>query len=174
MTRSRVGERFEQLFERPADCSPLKRMLHADLVSSLPALLQVEDRVSMAVSLESRVPLLSAPLVDAVARLPDAMLLSGGRLKAVMRDAAAPFLPASILNRSDKMGFPVPLQHWSRGPARDFVCDLLLSQRARQRGLFDPAAIAKLIDDEAQFGRALWGALQLELWHQTMIDPATV
>ncbi|HPU49922.1 MAG TPA: asparagine synthase (glutamine-hydrolyzing) [Burkholderiaceae bacterium] len=174
MARSQVAERFEQLFERPSDCSPLKRMLHADLVSSLPALLQVEDRVSMAVSLESRVPLLSAPLVDAVARLPDAMLLSGGRLKAAMRDAAAPLLPASILNRRDKMGFPVPLQHWARGPARDFVCDLLLSQRARQRGLFDPAAITRLIDDEAQFGRALWGALQLELWHQTMIDPATL
>lgn len=174
MSHSRVGERFQQLFERPAQCSPLKRMLHADLVSSLPALLQVEDRVSMAVSLESRVPLLSAPLVDAVARLPDTMLLAGGRLKAAMRDAAAPFLPTSILARSDKMGFPVPLQHWARGPARDFVCDLLLSQRARQRGLFDPAAIARLIDDEAQFGRALWGALQLELWHQTMIDPATL
>jgi asparagine synthase (glutamine-hydrolysing) len=171
---ARVLDRFQRLWDRPEGASHLKRMLHADLVSSLPALLQVEDRVSMAVSLESRVPLLSVPLVSAVARLPDALLLSGGRLKAVMREAAEPLLPASIVDRSDKMGFPVPLQHWARGPARNFVGDVLLSRRARERGLFDPAAIERLIDDEAQFGRALWGALQLELWHQTMIDPVTV
>ncbi|NLD69582.1 MAG: asparagine synthase (glutamine-hydrolyzing) [Limnobacter sp.] len=174
LAHSSLPERFEQLFEQAGDCSHLKRMLHADLVSSLPALLQVEDRVSMAVSLESRVPLLGVELVEAVARLPDSVLLAGGQLKALMRRAAAPLLPSSILNRSDKMGFPVPLQRWARGASRNFVRDVLLCRRARERGIFDPAAIERLIDNEAEFGRALWGALQLELWHQTMIDPATV
>jgi len=112
--------------------------------------------------------------VQAVAALPDALLLAGGRLKGLMRRAAGPHLPAEILARTDKMGFPVPLQHWARGRARDFVRDVLLSRRARERGLFDPRALETLIDSEAEFGRALWGALQLELWHQTMIDPATL
>ncbi|MCX7273017.1 MAG: asparagine synthase (glutamine-hydrolyzing) [Burkholderiales bacterium] len=172
--RAAVQARFQALFERPEEASPLKRMLHADLVGSLPALLQVEDRVSMAVSLESRVPLLGVGLFEAVARLPDAMLLAGGRLKAVMRAAAEPFVPASIRERADKMGFPVPMHGWTRGPARAFIGDVLLSQRSRERGLFEPAALARLLEGEAPFGRALWGALQLELWHQTLIDPATL
>ncbi len=174
MRTTGVAERFRAVFDRPREASHLKRMLHFDLAASMPALLQVEDRVSMAVSLESRVPLLTTALVQAVAALPDALLLAGGRLKGLMRRAAAPHLPASILARTDKMGFPVPMQHWARGRARDFVRDVLLSRRARERGLFDPAALERLIDHEGEFGRALWGALQLELWHQTMIDPATL
>jgi len=174
MRHSGVAQRFRDVFDRPAEASYLKRMLHVDLVASLPALLQVEDRVSMAASLESRVPLLTTEIVQAVAALPDAVLLAGGRLKALLRRAAAPYLPASILQRSDKMGFPVPLQRWARGSARDFVRDVLLSRRARERNLFDMTAIENLIENEADFGRGLWGALQLELWYQTMIDPATL
>ena len=174
MRTTGVPQRFQAVFDRPDGASHLQRMLHFDLAASMPALLQVEDRVSMAVSLESRVPLLTTSLVQAVAALPDALLLAGGRLKGLMRRAAGPHLPAEILARTDKMGFPVPLQHWARGRARDFVRDVLLSRRARERGLFDPRALETLIDSEAEFGRALWGALQLELWHQTMIDPATL
>jgi len=170
LTRSGVRERFREVFERPAGCTHLKRMLHFDLVTSLPALLQVEDRVSMAVSLESRVPLLDPRLVEAAARLPDSMLLSEGKLKSALRKAAEPYLPESIVHRADKMGFPVPLQRWARGPARDFVHDTLLSSRAAGRGLFDGAALARLVEQEAEFGRALWGALQLELGHRTMLD----
>jgi asparagine synthase (glutamine-hydrolysing) len=91
-----------------------------------------------------------------------------------MRAAAEPFVPVSIRERADKMGFPVPMQGWTRGPARAFIADVLLSQRSRERGLFEPAALARLLEGEAPFGRALWGALQLELWHQTLIDPATL
>jgi len=170
LARSAVRERFKDVFDRPAGATHLKRMLHFDQVTSLPALLQVEDRVSMAVSLESRVPLLDPRLVEAAARLPDATLLAGGTLKSALRQAAEPYLPASIVNRSDKMGFPVPLQRWSRGPAREFVHDTLLSGRAKERGLFDSKALGRLVDQEAEFGRALWGALQLELWHRAMLD----
>lgn len=169
--RDAVAQRVEALFNAPEGAGPVQRMLEFDLAASLPALLQVEDRVSMAVGLESRVPLLDPALAEAAARLPDAALLAGGRLKAVLRDVAAPWLPASIVGRTDKMGFPVPLQQWSRGRGRDFVADVLGSRACRERGLFDAPALARLIDGEQPFGRALWGALQLELWHLTMIDP---
>ncbi|MGB7302502.1 MAG: asparagine synthase (glutamine-hydrolyzing) [Burkholderiaceae bacterium] len=170
MAKSDVAGRFEAVFERPVGASHLKKMLHFDMAVTLPTLLQVEDRASMASSLESRVPLLDKEVVQSVARIPDRLLLAGGFSKAVLRKVAAPLLPASVVNRTDKMGFPVPLQRWVRGAARDFVRDILLSRRARERGIFAPVEIERLIDNEFEFGRSLWGALQIELWHRTFID----
>jgi asparagine synthase (glutamine-hydrolysing) len=171
--RARVAARVEAIFNAPQGAGPVQRMLEFDLNATLPALLQVEDRVSMAHGLESRVPLLDPALAEAAARLPDAALLAGGRLKAVLREVAAPWLPASVVGRTDKMGFPVPMQQWSHGRGRDFLADVLGSRACRERGLFDVCALARLIDGEQPFGRALWGALQLELWHLTMIDATT-
>ena len=170
MERSDVQQRFSQIFNLPARASHLKRMLHFDLVTTLPTLLHVEDRASMAASLESRVPLLDPELVQRMASLPDRTLLAGGFSKAVLRHAARGLLPDRVLNRTDKMGFPVPLQRWIKGPAREFVRDILLSQRARERGIFCPNQIETLIGNEFEFGRALWGALQIEMWHRTFID----
>lgn len=174
MGHSDVRERFGAVFNRPSDASHLKRMLHFDLVANLPTLLHVEDRASMAASLESRVPLLCPDLAQRVARLPDRTLLSGGFSKSVLRQIAGDRLPDSVVHRTDKMGFPVPLQRWIKGPARDFVSDVLLSQRARQRGIFCPTQLENLIGNEFEFGRTLWGALQIELWHQTFIDQRQV
>ena len=170
MARAQVTDRFGEVFNRPTDASHLKRMLHFDLVANLPTLLHVEDRASMAASLESRVPLLSPALVERVARLPDRTLLAGGFSKAVLRHAARDLLPAKVLNRSDKMGFPVPLQRWISGPARDFVRDMLLSRQARERGIYCPRQLEALIGHEFEFGRTLWGALQVEMWHRAFID----
>ena len=170
LSESLVRDRFAEVFERPSGASHLKKMLHFDMAINLPTLLQVEDRASMASSLESRVPLLDTAVVQSVASIPDQVLLAGGFSKAVLRQIASPLLPASVVNRVDKMGFPVPLQRWVKGSARDFVRDILLSQRARERGIFDSAEIERLIDNEFEFGRSLWGALQVELWHRTFID----
>lgn len=170
---SDVRERFSQIFNRPSRASHLKRMLHFDLVATLPTLLHVEDRASMAASLESRVPLLDAKLVDRMAALPDRMLLAGGFSKSVLRHASRGLVPDRVLNRTDKMGFPVPLQRWIKGPAREFVRDILLSQRARDRGIFSPNRIEALIGNEFEFGRSLWGALQIEMWHRAFIDSDT-
>lgn len=170
MSRSRVSDRFEATFNSLHNATHLKKMMHFDLTNNLPALLHVEDRASMAASIESRVPFLDTALVERVLSVPDRTMLEGGFSKAMLRAVAQPWLPKSIVNRTDKMGFPVPLQHWVRGPAREFVRDTLLSQRARERGLFDSERMAHLIDHENQFGRALWGALQLELWHRQFID----
>lgn len=161
---------YVQIFERPATPSYFDRMTYFDMMTSLPALLQVEDRVSMAVSLESRVPLLDRRIVDLMASVPPTIKFKGAQVKYLFRRAVEPLLPPEILARKDKMGFPVPLQHWARGKARDFFADVLLSRAARERGLFDVAAVSKLIDHDQAYGRALWGVLQLELWHRQFID----
>jgi asparagine synthase (glutamine-hydrolysing) len=168
--REAVFTRFKSIFDEAETPSYFNRMLYYDMMTSLPALLQVEDRVSMAVSLESRVPLLDHRIVDLIARVPPSIKFKNGEMKYLFKRAIAHLLPRTILDRRDKMGFPVPLQRWARGKARDFFRDVLLSQQARQRGLFDAATVERLIENEAAFSRVLWGMLQLELWHRRFID----
>jgi asparagine synthase (glutamine-hydrolysing) len=165
-----VFDRFKTIFDDAATPSYYNRMLHYDMQSSLPALLQVEDRVSMAVSLESRVPLLDHRIVDLIASVPPQIKFKNGQMKYLFKQAIADLVPADVFNRRDKMGFPVPLQHWARGPLREFFHDVLLSEKARQRGLFEPQVVKRLIETEGAFGRILWGMLQLELWHRCFID----
>jgi asparagine synthase (glutamine-hydrolysing) len=169
--RRAVYAQFQRTFNHPDTRSYFNKMTHFDLKTLLPALLQVEDRVSMAVSLESRVPLLDTRIVDLVTSMPPGVKFRGGRTKHVFREAVEGRIPASILHRKDKMGFPVPLKEWMNGgPVRDFVSDTLRSRRSRERGLFDPVALDRLIAGEAAFGRQLWGVLCLELWHNQFID----
>jgi asparagine synthase (glutamine-hydrolysing) len=168
--REAIFARFQQVFNHPDTLSYYNKMTHFDMVTGLPALLHVEDRVSMAVSLESRVPLLDHRLADLVTSMPPGMKFKGGELKYMLRRAAQDVLPPVIMNRRDKMGFPVPLHLWARGLARDFFHDVLLSSRARTRGLFDPAAVERLLGHETAFGRRLWGLVNLELWHRQFID----
>jgi asparagine synthase (glutamine-hydrolysing) len=164
--------RFAEIFNRPATPSYFDRMTYFDMMTSLPALLQVEDRVSMAVSLESRVPLLDRRVVDLMATVPPAIKFKGAEVKYLFKRAVTSLLPREILTRRDKMGFPVPLQEWARGKARSFFADTLLSRASRERGLLDTSVVERLIDHDQAYGRALWGALQLELWHQQFIDGA--
>lgn len=164
--------RFQSVFNHPDTQSFFNRMTHFDMVSSLPALLHVEDRVSMAHSLESRVPLLDRRVVDLVTHMPPAMKFKGAEMKYVLKRAIRDIVPARILDRKEKMGFPVPLHLWAKNKARDLFADVLLSDRCRQRGLFDPAVVEGLLDREHAFGRRLWGLLNLELWYRTFIDAA--
>jgi asparagine synthase (glutamine-hydrolysing) len=168
--REAVFARFARVFNHPDTQSYYNKMTHYDMLTGLPALLQVEDRVSMAVSLESRVPLLDRRIAELVASMPPAMKFRGGEMKYILKRAAGPLLPASILERKDKMGFPVPLHLWARGKAGDFFRDVLLSRVCRERGLFDLPAVESLLDQEEPFGRRLWGLLNLELWHRRFID----
>jgi asparagine synthase (glutamine-hydrolysing) len=169
--REMVFADFQRTFNHPETRSYFNKMTHFDIKTLLPALLHVEDRVSMAVSLESRVPLLDARIVNLVASMPPAMKFQAGRAKHILKNAVADLVPPAILNRKDKMGFPVPLKEWvQQGPVRDFVCDILLDGRSRQRGIFKPSALKQLIRTEAAFGRQLWGVLCVELWHRQFID----
>ena len=146
-------------------------MTHFDQKTLLPALLQVEDRVSMHVSLESRVPLLDTRLVDLVTTIPPKLKFQGGRTKHLLKQTAHTLLPDSILNRKDKMGFPVPLKEWMQGgPVREFISDILLSQKSKSRGIYNVRSLEDMIHNPGVGSRQLWGALSLELWHREFID----
>ncbi len=164
-------ETFRALFSE-GDChSLINQMTRFDLRALLPALLHVEDRTSMAVSLESRVPLLDHRIVELVAAMPPMVKFKGGRSKHVFREVVQHLIPPLIRDRTDKMGFPVPLDEWYRqGVVRDFVRDTLLGPRARARGLFQVERIAPLLEAEQRYGRRIWGLLSLELWMEAFLD----
>ena len=145
------------------------KMTHFDFKTLLPALLQVEDRVSMAHGLESRVPLLDHPLVELAATIPADVKFPGGEMKSILKRATRAVVPERIAQRTDKMGFPVPLVDWAKGPSRDFVGDVFSST---QRDLVDNAAVLRALESESQFGRTFWGLLSLELWQQRFHDRA--
>jgi len=165
-----VLERFRQTFKSAPARSYIARMTHFDMTTLLPALLHVEDRVSMGVGLESRVPMLDHRIVELVQTMPPVMRFAGGRSKHVLREAVGDLVPAAVLGRQDKMGFPVPLAKWTAGPIRDFLCDVLLSRQARQRGLYRVDEIERQINKTGKFSRLLWGLLCIELWHRAFID----
>ena len=162
--------RFQQIFNHPDTSSYYNKMIHFDMVASLPGLLHVEDRVTMAVSLESRVPLLDHRIADLIASMPPSMKFKGAEMKYVLKKAVKNLLPPKILNRKEKMGFPVPLHLWARNDARGFFRDILLCPTCRDRGIFNIHRIEKLIDQENAFSRRLWGLLNLELWFRQFID----
>jgi asparagine synthase (glutamine-hydrolysing) len=132
-----------------------------------------QDQMSMAASIESRVPFLDHQLVEFAARLPDEWKLSGLTTKRVLRLAMKGVLPDAILTRP-KMGFPVPFAGWAAQRWNPVLRDVLLDRRARERGIIDPAAVATLLDDHAagrkQGGDHLWSLLNLELWFRTFVD----
>ena len=152
------------------------KMTHFDFKTLLPALLHVEDRMSMAHGLESRVPFLDVPLVEFAATIPADVKFKEGRLKRLPLETFRNVLPEEITSREDKMGFPVPLQAWFRGPLREFVQDTFRSQKARERSIFNSEEILHSLEREPKFGRKIWGLLSLELWFQLFMDtpPASV
>lgn len=150
-------------------------MTHFDFKTLLPALLQVEDRMSMAHGVESRVPFLDHPLVEFAATIPADIKFRNGELKRLLKTVFSSHLPVAIRDRKDKMGFPVPLNLWLKrgGPARDLIGDILGSQRARTRSyLGDSLSIDAVLDSQSAYGRNLWALLSLELWHQQFVDSA--
>jgi asparagine synthase (glutamine-hydrolysing) len=166
----RTFDEFHAIFDSHGAAAMVNRMLCFDLKTHLQALLQVEDRTSMAWGLESRVPLLDYRLIELLASVPPVIKFKNGRLKYLFRQAVHKLVPKTILQRTDKMGFPVPLNQWMKHELHDFVADILLSQRCRQRGIFAPAAIEAALFADQPFSRSLWGALCLELWYEQFID----
>jgi asparagine synthase (glutamine-hydrolysing) len=151
----------------------LDRLLYSDMKTYLVELLMKQDQMSMATSIESRVPFLDHKLVEFAATLPDEWKLSGFMTKRVLRESMKGLLPESILNRP-KMGFPVPFAGWTRGPWNAVARDVLLDRRSRERGLIDSQAVDALLSDHAagrtEGGDRIWSLLNLELWHRTFID----
>jgi len=165
--REQVFEEFQEVFNRDDILSFFNKMTHYDQKTQLPALLHVEDRVSMAFSLESRVPLLDHRIAELLSSMPPSMKLKGGEGKYILKKCVEKFLPPSVVGRKDKMGFPVPLTDWMKKPKmREF-----LKQHLRGgSGIFDQKALCSAIDKEAPFGRLVWGALCIEMWHEICLN----
>ena len=165
-----IFNKFSGYFNNPDTKSYFNKMTHFDMYGSLPGLLQVEDRVSMSVSIESRVPLLDRRIVDLVSTMPAGMKFKGGEMKYLLKKTIKNIMPVEIMNRKDKMGFPVPLHIWSKNKAKDFILDTLLSKKAKERNMINTQYVEKLINTEQPFSRGLWGLLSLELWYNQFID----
>jgi asparagine synthase (glutamine-hydrolysing) len=175
-TATRAGAYGASLahFEAPGGASSLlDRLLYTDIKTYLVELLMKQDQMSMAASIESRVPFLDHKLVEFAATMPDHWKLSGWTTKRVLRASMKGLLPRRILQRP-KMGFPVPFAHWTRGPWNGVAREVLLDRRARERGLIDPDAVDRLLqqhaDGRSEGGDRIWALLNLELWHRTFID----
>jgi asparagine synthase (glutamine-hydrolysing) len=173
--REEAFEEFRKIFwgTNVGKESYFDMMTHFDFKTLLPALLQVEDRMSMAHGLESRVPFLDHPLVEFAATAPANVKFLNGELKRWLREAFSDQLPRSIRERKDKMGFPVPLNLWIKrgGKARDLIGDTFSSSKARSRPyLAKSLSLDEILDSQSIYGRNLWALLSLELWHQQFID----
>ncbi len=145
-------------------------MTHFDFKCLLPGLLHVEDRVSMAHGLEARVPFLYHPLIDFMSTVPANVKFEDGKMKHLLKQAFANVIPKNIINRKDKMGFPVPLNEWMRGDLNDYVFDILSSGCARQDNYIDYHQIMKNMSTAGNFSRKIWGFLCYEVWQQQFHD----
>jgi asparagine synthase (glutamine-hydrolysing) len=156
----------------------VSRMLYVDTKLWLPDdLLARGDKMSMAASLEARVPLLDHRLVEFAASLPTRYKVRGLSRKHLLREAVRDLLPEPILSRSKK-GFPIPMGRWLRGDARELCRDLLSPATVRRRGLFAPAAVDRLLAEHeagaSEHGATLWALLSVELWHRAFVDGAGI
>jgi asparagine synthase (glutamine-hydrolysing) len=172
------GHDADYLFAQHLTCTdasePLHRMLYVDTKLWLPDLLLARgDKMSMAVSLEARVPLLDHKLVEFAASLPQNLKVRGLTRKYLLKKASKRWLPSEIIHRK-KQGFPVPISLWLRNEARSFMRDVLSPDAVKRRGLFNSAFVEKLIQQHegsfADHGSLLWGLMSVELWHRVFVD----
>ena len=150
----------------------LSQLLYADVKTYLHELLMKQDQMSMAASIESRVPFLDHPLTEWVAALPQTMKLRGTTTKWILRQAMQGRLPAPILARR-KMGFPVPVGSWLRGPWRPLLSEYVTGPRARARGFFDATAVERLVSEHVRgvnHAERLWALLTFEIWARIFLD----
>ncbi|MCI0555210.1 MAG: asparagine synthase (glutamine-hydrolyzing) [Anaerolineae bacterium] len=155
----------------------LDATLDLDLRLYLPDTLMTKtDIASMAHSLEARAPMLDHKFLEFVASIPPELKLKNGvESKYIFKKAVEPYLPHDIIYRK-KMGFGVPIDHWFRHELREMVRDILLSQRAIERGYFRRDYIEGILDrhqnESESWQYLIWNLLMLELWHLMFIDKA--
>jgi len=148
--------------------------LLADLMHYLPNDLLVKvDIASMANSLEARSPLLDHKVIEFAASLPENIKQSGTETKSLLKKVAARLVPRDVIYRQ-KMGFAVPIKYWLGNELQEFTRDILLSEKARSRGLFNGDVVERLIDEQRRDTKdnswKIWTLLMLELWFQRFID----
>lgn len=150
----------------------LDKLLYADTKTYLHELLMKQDQMSMAASIESRVPFLDHKLAEFSARMPREMKLRGGTTKWILRDAMKGILPTEILDRP-KMGFPVPVGQWFRGEFKHIVDEYVLGDLATSRGIFDSNFVRSLVarhNAGENHDERIWALLNFEIWLRRFID----
>jgi asparagine synthase (glutamine-hydrolysing) len=181
-TLASVNRGFEQVIldhfrvasERSDDF--INQMLYVDTKTFLPDLnLAYSDKLSMAASIEVRVPFLDNNIVDFMSRVPPHLKLNGFNQKYLLRKAMQGLLPQPVITRR-KAGFGLPVRSWLRNELKEMVRDLLSEETVRSRGIFDPAMVQNLIAQneggKQDYTLQIWALLTLELWQQTYLDSA--
>ncbi|HMF29738.1 MAG TPA: asparagine synthase C-terminal domain-containing protein, partial [Candidatus Cybelea sp.] len=169
---SGLARHFDRFAALPHD----SRMMRFDFETYLPEdVLAKVDRMSMAHSIESRVPLLDNHVIDFAATLPARFKIRDGQRKYILKQTLRPLLPPRILDRR-KQGFGVPLGIWFRGGLTDLFSDVLTSPTTRQRGYFESSFIDRLLREHLAGQRdhalRLWQLVVFELWHRQSLDRA--
>ncbi len=157
-------------FDSAPGNSTLRRILYSDQTSWLPDnLLERGDRMTMAASIESRVPFLDHHLAGFVSGLPDSYRVHGMKTKWILRQAGRSVIPDRILDRP-KVGFRVPVNQWFQGPMKEYLQDHLQGQGSRTRAYYDPQVLDRTMGDHFEgrqnHEKLLWALLNLEIWHR--------
>jgi asparagine synthase (glutamine-hydrolysing) len=165
---------FRQLAESVSSADATDKLLYLDSKTYLPGdILTKVDRMTMAVSLEARVPLLDHELIEFVQTIPANLKLKGTETKYIFKKAMEGIVPNEILYRA-KQGFGVPINEWINSQLKGKIHDILSEKRTLERGYFEPRYIKILLDEHARNRRdhshSLWILWMLELWHRRFVD----
>jgi asparagine synthase (glutamine-hydrolysing) len=151
----------------------LHRLLYTDIKTYLVELLMKQDQMSMAASIESRVPFLDHALVEFTATIPAKYSTKGMAGKCILKSAVADLLPEAIMSRK-KMGFPTPWEYWLKGPQLEVLEQVLLEPRTLQRRLFRQEILQRFFAEHRSgardHGSRIWRLLNLELWLRVCVD----
>jgi asparagine synthase (glutamine-hydrolysing) len=172
--RGGAAGRFSELARAAGSSQALDWILYLDSKTYLPGdILTKVDRMSMAVSLEARAPLLDHKLVEFAAAIPPDLKMKDLETKHIFKLAVKDLVPPEILNRP-KQGFSVPVGKWMNNQLRDRIVGTLTEPRTNQRGYVDAGFVGKLLDEHRRGRRdhawTLWALFMLELWHRTFVD----
>jgi len=165
---------LKQWFDKSNGIGIVDATMMTDQMTYLPNDLLVKvDIASMANSLEARSPFLDHKVIEFAASLPESIKLRGAETKYLLKKAASRIVPREVLYRP-KMGFGVPLTHWFRGELKDFLREILLSEKSLNRGFVKPETVEQLVREHINAERdhvwQLWTLLMLELWFRQFID----
>jgi asparagine synthase (glutamine-hydrolysing) len=169
---------LERYFQQVVQVDALAQQQYVDVKTYMvDDILTKVDRMSMATSLEARVPLLDHRVVEFALNLPPYMKLKGGTTKSILRKVMAERLPPAVLEKP-KEGFSIPLKHWLRGELRPLMTDLLATDTVQRRGYFAPECVANWVSEHlerrANHSHRLWALMVFELWHQQVFDQGRI
>jgi asparagine synthase (glutamine-hydrolysing) len=173
VNKIRSADVARNLISRKSDHGVLEKMMYVDTKIWLPDDLLIKaDRMTMANSVELRVPFLDHKVLEFASRLPRNLKVRGWKMKYLLKRALAKHIPSEILYRR-KVGFPVPYESWLRHDLKDLVNDILLDPKSMSRGYFRKDAVVGLIEGNSQsrpYSAEIFSLVVLELWHRAFID----